>query len=226
MIKIENIDKSYAGTPVLRGVSLCLGPGERIVLSGASGTGKTTLLRIIAGLENPDAGRIEIDEQTVNAPNSLVPPHLRGIGVVFQQPALWPHMDVLANLAFVTRTKANAEQDARLSSLAKQCGISDLLTRQPSTLSAGQAHRVALARALAAEPRYLLMDEPTSNLDACAKADLNAVTLEFIAQTQAGLLYISHDAEDVTQIGGTHLQLINKAVEIDESRTVLSQSFG
>lgn len=211
MILVENIDKKFAGKPVLSGATLHLSRGERIVLSGPSGSGKTTLLRLIAGLEDPDAGRIEIDGVLVNAPDTRVPPNQRGIGVVFQQPALWSHMSVQANLDFVIKTPAATDRAALLTRVAALCGLTDLLTRKPDTLSAGQAHRVALARALASSPRYLLMDEPTSNLDAPARSGLNAVICAYVEETNAGLLYISHEASDISQIGGIHLRMTQAA---------------
>jgi iron(III) transport system ATP-binding protein len=213
MICAENLSKTFAAQPVLRGLNLVLQPGQKIVLSGASGSGKTTLLRLLAGLEVPDAGRIEIDGQLANAPEILLTPHRRGLGVVFQQPALWPHMSVRQNLEFVTPSQRDLRLGPGLSGLAAACGIEELLDRRPDALSGGQARRVALARALVAAPRYLLLDEPTSNLDQEARMGLNAVISEFVAETGAGLLYISHDESDVSQIDGHHVLLVGGSLK-------------
>lgn len=212
MIRAENIAKAFDGRPVLRGLGLSLERGQKIVLSGRSGSGKSTLLRLLAGLEAPDAGAVSIDGQPASTPQIVMPPHQRRLGVVFQQPALWPHMSVRRNLGFVMRHGDEAQRPTRLSALARACGIEDLLERYPDALSGGQARRVALARAMAAAPHYLLLDEPTSNLDAPARVVLNAAICDFVTETGAGLLYISHDASDVAQIGGTHMRMVDGAL--------------
>lgn len=207
MIRVENISKTFGENVVLSQVSLTISPAERLVLSGISGSGKTTLLRIITGLEEPDSGTVEIDNQPVSTPRIVVPPHQRGIGVVLQQAALWPHMTVAGNLNFVIGNLDKSTRKHRLDTVADLCKISELLPRMPDTLSTGQSRRVALARALIFEPRYLLMDEPTSNLDPEARTALNEVIVKYVTEKQTGLLYISHDATDIAQIGGRHISL-------------------
>jgi len=207
VIALENISKTFAGHTVFTDVSLLIAPGNPVVLSGPSGAGKSTLLRIIAGLDNPDSGRIQIDGITANSPDSLLAPHKRGIGVAFQKAALWPHMNVKQNLAFVVGGLNKPERLARMQYTTQLCAIEPLLHRFPDTLSAGQARRVALARVLIFQPRYMLLDEPTSNLDAKAREAVNEVILSYVTDKQAGLLYISHDEGDIAQIGGNRYVL-------------------
>ncbi|NEV61166.1 ATP-binding cassette domain-containing protein [Thiorhodococcus minor] len=209
-IAVVGICKRLDGRWVLDGASLHIGAGERCVLSGASGTGKTTLLRLIAGLEVPESGYIDIDGARVTGGEPFVAPHKRGLGVVLQQPTLWPSMTVAGNLAFVMGRARDRQQ--RILALAERIGFAELLGRRPQTLSAGQAQRVALGRALAAEPRYLLLDEPTSNLDAEARDQLNAVILDQVAEQGVGLLYISHDEISAAAIAGRRLLLSDRRI--------------
>jgi iron(III) transport system ATP-binding protein len=206
-LSVRKIDKSYGHQPVLRGVSFDIEPSAAVLLTGASGSGKTTLLRIMAGLEEPDSGEVVIDGSTATGPNTFLPPHERRIGMVFQQPALWPHLSVYRNLSFAMGRTSREERTKRIAALSGSCGIAELLDRQPASLSAGQAHRVALARAMACQPSYLLLDEPTSNLDSDARDQLNQALRAFVEHHQIGLLYVTHDPANITQIGGRHLHL-------------------
>ena len=136
---------------------------RRLVVLGPSGSGKTTLLRLIAGLESPDSGAILIDGQDTSG----IPPHRRDVAMVFQNPALYPHLSVFDNLAFGFRARgtARAERRRRVHTMASMLGLEKLLNRRPAELSGGERQRVALGRAVAREPRVLLLDEPFSNLD-------------------------------------------------------------
>jgi iron(III) transport system ATP-binding protein len=207
MIEIVGLSKSWGAQPVLRGVNLTIAPGEHVVLSGPSGGGKTTLLRIIAGLEMPDEGQITINGRTVTGDGPPVPPCDRHLGVVFQQYALWPNMTVRGNIAFACRRGNAAEKSALINKMAELCGVGDLLNRSPATLSGGQARRVALARAFASSPRYLLLDEPTSNLDDASRAALNEAVRAFAGEERSGVLFISHVKADIDEMAGTHLTL-------------------
>jgi iron(III) transport system ATP-binding protein len=207
MIEIVGLCKSWGSQPVLHGLNLTIAPGERVVLSGPSGCGKTTLLRIIAGLETPDEGSIAINGQVVTGDSPPVPPCRRHLGVVFQQAALWPNMTVRGNIAFACRRENAAQKRVLIDKITELCGVGDLLNRNPATLSGGQARRVALARAFASRPRYLLLDEPTSNLDDASRATLNAAVRAFVEEERSGVLYISHVKADIDEIAGTHVTL-------------------
>jgi iron(III) transport system ATP-binding protein len=208
MIRAEQLCRRYGGSLVLEGLSLQLRPGETLVVSGRSGAGKTTLLRLLAGLDRPDAGTIEIDGRAMAARTRLVPPHARGIAMVFQRPALWPHMSAARHLYFVARG-ARAARRRRTQDLLQRAGLLDLSARRPHELSEGQARRVALARALAATPRYLLLDEPLINLDAVARDTLLELLLSEAAALEAGILYVTHDDAEARRLGGTRAWLRN-----------------
>ncbi len=143
-------------------VSLSLGEGELMALLGPSGCGKTTTLRMIGGFETPDEGRITLAGRDI----THLPPEARGIGFVFQDYALFPHLDVLENVKFGLRGMNRAQADARAREMLRLVGLSDLERRRPHQLSGGQQQRVALARSLAVAPKLILLDEPFSNLDA------------------------------------------------------------
>ncbi len=171
-IRIEGISKHYMGAPALNDVSLTVHDKEFMVLLGPSGCGKTTLLRLIAGFEQPDAGAILIDGQDVTD----VPPGKRGLAMVFQSYALFPHLRVLDNIAFGLRMHrvAAADVQRRVAAAAELMQIGRLLDRYPMQLSGGQRQRVAVARALVMEPAVILMDEPLSNLDALLRLQMRA----------------------------------------------------
>jgi iron(III) transport system ATP-binding protein len=165
-VRLEDLWHRYqsgaADAWTLRGVDLELGSGELLGLLGPSGCGKTTLLRLIAGFEQPERGRIWIDAQEVAGPNRLLPPERRGVGMVFQDYALFPHLDAWANARFGLRRGQDPE---RVHWLLELLGLQGLERRFPHELSGGQRQRLALARALAPEPSVVLLDEPFSNLD-------------------------------------------------------------
>lgn len=207
MIVIDGISKYWGSQLVFSDLSLTITPGETVVLSGPSGSGKTTLLRILAGLEAPDAGGITIDGRVVNGDGEPVPPCERQLGVVFQQAALWPNMTVRKNIAFCSVHGTASQRGEHIAKAVELCGLGDLIDRMPATLSGGQSRRVALARALACRPRYLLLDEPASNLDDASRMSLNAAVRHFIAEEQCGVLYISHVKADIDEMASTHVML-------------------
>jgi iron(III) transport system ATP-binding protein len=193
------VTKRYGRRPVVDHVSLEIAAGEAVVILGPSGCGKTTLLRLVAGLDAPDEGEIGLDgRQVARAGHSLVPPHDRRIGFVFQDLALWPHLTVRGNLAFVTASVgiAKAVRDERIRHMLSLVRIDGLASRYPHQLSGGEQQRAALARALVGQPRLLLLDEPFSSLD----SDLRQALRTEIATLQRTLaltaLYVTHDRED------------------------------
>ncbi len=203
MITVEGIKKSYGNVKVIDDFSFKVNSPERLVLLGSSGCGKTTLLRLIAGLEVPDEGHIYIDEKLVSKPGWVMPPNQRGIGYVFQNPALWPHMTVRKNILFGLKSMEKKRAEERLNEVLEITGLLGLEHRYPDEISGGQAKRVALARTLAPKPRHLLMDEPLSNLNTELKQAIIPLIQDMIKQTGGSLIYVTHDLEEAKQISSS-----------------------
>jgi ABC-type sugar transport system ATPase subunit len=180
-------------------LSLTVGAGERVVLLGPSGCGKTTTLRLVAGLETPDAGRVRLD----GVDTTDWPPHRRDVALVFQDASLYPHLDVRGNLAFGPRLRKwkKKEIDDGVERVARRLGIADLLARKPEHLSGGERRRVALGRALVRRPRVLLLDEPLSGLDAPARLELRAELVRLHREEPAMTLHVTHDQEEALALG-------------------------
>jgi thiamine transport system ATP-binding protein len=191
MLEVEDVAVRFGDRAALAGASLRLDEGEVVGVLGPSGSGKSTLLRVIAGLQRPDSGRILLDGRDL-AP---VPPHRRGIGMVFQDHALFDHRDVRGNVAFGLRMRgdAPAEIDARVRELLRLVGLSGFEHRSVATLSGGEQQRVALARALAPEPRVLLLDEPLGSLDRRLRDRLLVDLETLFAELRVTALYVTHD---------------------------------
>ena len=198
-IRLEGVCKSYGGNTVLSDLSLDVRHGECFTLLGPSGCGKTVLLRLIAGFEKPDAGSIRIGDRRVSdaASSVNVPPNERGLGVVFQDYAVWPHMSVFDNIAYPLKlagVDGNALR-ARVMESVEQVNLGGLESRLPSQLSGGQQQRVALARALVAKPALLLLDEPLCNLDANLREEMRFEIKELQRNLGITILYVTHDQE-------------------------------
>ena len=194
LIRVNNINKSFGDKHVLKDVSLEIHKGELFVIVGYSGSGKSTLLRVLAGLELADSGEIYFEGREV----SRVPPQERRIGMVFQDYAIWPHMNVRKNIEFVLRNdKMNAGDRTKfVTELLEKVGLSEKIDSQPSELSGGQLQRVALARALAVRPNILLMDEPLSNLDRQVKKVLQLEILRITKELNVTTIFVTHDQEE------------------------------
>ena len=190
-ILIEGVTKSFAGTPVLRGVDLDVADGEFVVLVGPSGCGKSTLLRTIAGLERADAGTIGIGGRTVDD----LPPRERDIAMVFQSYALYPHMSVADNMSYSLRLRKRpaAEIGAAVERAAGTLGLGDHVARRPKALSGGQRQRVAMGRAIVRKPRAFLFDEPLSNLDARLRETMRTEVRDLHRNLGATSVYVTHD---------------------------------
>ena len=167
-IGIEHVTKRFGGVIAVRDLSLEIADHEFVTLLGPSGCGKTTLLRLIAGFMAPDQGVIRVGSAPLSTPGGVVPPERRGMGMVFQSYAVWPHRTVYQNVAFglEVRKVGRVETRTRVSRVLELVNLAGLEGRYPSQLSGGQQQRVALARSLVVEPGILLLDEPLSNLDA------------------------------------------------------------
>ncbi|MBO4852328.1 MAG: ABC transporter ATP-binding protein [Schwartzia sp.] len=199
IIRVENVSKGYPNHPVLQNLSLTLKKGECFTLLGPSGCGKTVLLRLLAGFESADAGKIYIGDTLVNDPEAkiAVPPENRGLGVVFQDYAVWPHMTVFENVAYPLKIadRPKDEINERVMRMIDIVGMKGLDKRLPSELSGGQQQRVALARALVADPALLLLDEPLSNLDANLREEMRFEIKELQKKLGVTVLYVTHDQE-------------------------------
>lgn len=194
VLELKGIEKSFGKTPVLRGISLKVKKGEFITFLGSSGCGKTTTLRIIAGLEMPDRGEVFINGVCVNR----LPPEKRSVNTVFQNYALFPHMNVTENIAYglkIKRTKKKEIQD-RVAEALELIQLSDYGKRMPSELSGGQKQRVAIARAIVNNPEVLLLDEPLGALDLQLRRQMQLELKKLQKQLGITFLYITHDQEE------------------------------
>lgn len=201
LLEMEGVGKRYAGTPVLAQVDFHLQAGEFVVLIGGSGSGKTTLLRLTGGLERADQGVIRLRSQVVDAPREGIwlPPERRRLGMVFQDYALWPHMSCLENVMAVLPAREPARKKAAMD-LLEQVGVAALAARRPQQLSGGQQQRVGIARALAARPDLLLLDEPLSGLDVDTREHLRLQIRSLTREYGAGALFVSHDPVDAWRL--------------------------
>jgi iron(III) transport system ATP-binding protein len=198
-VRIAGISKQFAGKNILSSLSLEIHDGECFTLLGPSGCGKTVLLRLIAGFETPDSGTIAIGGEAVAdaASGLLFPPDKRGLGMVFQDYAVWPHMSVFDNVAYPLKLAGTESAALRQRTLhaVELVGLSGLEERLPSQLSGGQQQRVALARALVSEPRLLLLDEPLNNLDANLREEMRFEIKALQQKLGITILYVTHDQE-------------------------------
>jgi ABC-type Fe3+/spermidine/putrescine transport system ATPase subunit len=195
-IEVDHVSKSFGERVAINQLSLHIEKSERLVLFGQSGCGKTTVLRLLAGLEIPEQGSIRIDGRVVaSSGKNLVPPEKRDLGMVFQDLALWPHMTVQQNLMFGlnARRVQKREADARVREMLQRVGLEHRNNAKPHELSGGEQQRVALARALVSRPSILLMDEPLSSLDDERKRTIASDLLGLQSQLGFTLIYVTHD---------------------------------
>jgi sn-glycerol 3-phosphate transport system ATP-binding protein len=210
-IELEAVAKSWGTTTALQSMNLRIEPGSFCVLLGPSGCGKSTTLRIIAGLESATSGRVLIDGQEV----TQLPPAQRGIAMVFQNYALFPHLSVAQNIGFglSVRKVPKAEAVQRVAQTADMLGLAHLLERKPSQLSGGQQQRVALGRALVAQARVCLMDEPLSNLDAQLRQEMRTELRELQQRLGLTVVYVTHDQTEAMSMADQVVLLHQGRVE-------------
>ena len=195
---VEGVNLSYGTTHVLKDINLEIKPGEFFAFLGPSGCGKTTLLRLIAGFNIAQTGRVLVGGEDIGA----LPPWKRDVGMVFQSYALWPHMTVAQNVAFglEERKIARSEVERRVKTALEVVGLSHLAQRRPSQLSGGQQQRVALARTIVIEPKVLLLDEPLSNLDARMRVDVRRELRDLQQRLGITTIFVTHDQEEANTI--------------------------
>lgn len=211
LLEVDRLRKSFphADGAAVERVSLSVGEGELLALLGPSGCGKTTTLRMIGGFEDPDEGSVTFEGRDI----THLAPEARGIGFVFQDYALFPHLSVLDNVTFGLRRLARDQRRQRAEQMLKLVGLSDLGQRKPHQLSGGQQQRVALARALAASPRLILLDEPFSNLDAKMRVETRQEVRKLLKSTGSAGILVTHDQEEA-------LALADRIAVMDRGRVV------
>ena len=215
-IRLEGVTKSFGGKSVILPTTLQIDSGSFTTLLGPSGCGKTTLLRMIAGLETPDAGAIYFDDQCVfSAEEQIdVPPEKRGLGFVFQDFALWPHMSVFENVAFGLRASGNTENlEQKVSSALQAVRLDALAGRYPHQLSGGQQQRVAFARAIVIEPKCILFDEPLSALDALLREEMRTELRELTTSLGITSDFVTHDQTEAMSMSDKIAVLSGGVVE-------------
>lgn len=202
VIHLQHVTRhpSTATHPIVHQLHLALYPNEILVLLGPSGSGKTTTLRLIAGLELPDAGEIYIRGVCVTNRQRPAPPEARRVGMVFQDYALFPHMTVADNVRFALHAYAKPQQQERIADVLQRVGLHGLAERFPHQLSGGQQQRVAIARALAPEPSVILFDEPFSNLDAAIRDHVRGELRDILRATNTAAIIVTHDQSEALAI--------------------------
>ncbi|MEP7011203.1 MAG: ABC transporter ATP-binding protein [Acidobacteriota bacterium] len=220
-LEIENLAKAFGGKPVLEGLTLGIEKGEILALLGPSGSGKTTALRLLAGFETPDRGRISVEGEDVTA----LPPARRNFGMVFQHYALFPHLTAGENVAFglESRKVTKPEIARRVAEALALVELPQLVGRKPGEMSGGQQQRVAVARALAPEPRVLLLDEPLSNLDPSLRERTRRELRSAIRRVGITTVLVTHEQEEAFHLGDRiaviadgHLHQVGRAEDLYE----------
>ena len=220
-IKLKHVTKRFGDNTILKDFSADFEDGKFVTLLGPSGCGKTTMLRMIAGFEKPSSGEILIDDMTVSGEEVFVPPERREIGMVFQSYAVWPHMNVFENVAYPLKIRKMNKNEIRnrVEETLKIVHMEEYAGRMPSELSGGQQQRVALGRALAAEPKVLLLDEPLSNLDARLREDMRFEIKDIQQRLKMTVVYVTHDQSEAMTMSDV-LYVINDGVTEQSGRPI------
>ncbi|UFU03855.1 ABC transporter ATP-binding protein [Ruania suaedae] len=231
-LTIENLSKGYPGAggtvPALEELSVCVDSGSTLAVLGPSGCGKSTLLRLIAGIEAPDAGRIVLGGRELSRLDLTVDADRRGINMVFQNYALWPHLrvrDIIGYGLLHGRHRTDrARREAKVAELVELLQLAGLEDRRPAEISGGQQQRVAIARALATEPDLLLFDEPLSNLDVQLRATMRTDLATLLRRLSTTAVYVTHDVTEALALADRILVLDHgRAVQLDTARAVFSR---
>ncbi len=211
LLSVEGLSAAWEREPVLRSVSFAVGTGELVVLLGPNGSGKTTLLRCLAGLEPLSGGRVRLEGRDLVG----LPPHRRGIALMFQEPALFPHRSVFENIAYapLLQRRPRKEVDNEVGDLVDLLHLGGLEDRDPGTLSGGERQKVALARTLAARPRVILLDEPFASIDVEGKAELRAEFRHALRASHTSAVHVTHDREEGFFLGDQVGLLFDGALE-------------
>lgn len=199
MIEIIGLSKKIGQQRVLENINLSAEEGSLLAVLGPSGSGKTSLLRLIAGFDRPSAGEIRLSGRTVSSPTILVPPAQRRLSMIFQSLALWPHLTVEGNIKFVMNGRTRGDRKRSREEIDRLLSLMHLeryRTRYPGELSGGERQRLAIARALASKPEYLLMDEPFTNLDDLLKEELLQMTLSLKKNSRLTIVYVTHNIDE------------------------------
>ncbi|MCJ2056947.1 ABC transporter ATP-binding protein [Methylobacterium sp. J-048] len=211
MLIVDDLSKTYAdGTQALSGISLSVRPGEIVALIGGSGCGKTTLLRLIAGLDHASRGTVQVDGETIREPHP-------NVGVVFQEARLLPWLNVAGNVGFGLAGLPRSERRARVARALERIGLAEHGGRWPRELSGGQQQRVAIARAFVTHPRVLLLDEPFSALDAFTRRDLHDQLLGLWGETKPTILLVTHDVGEAVTLADRVVVMRPRPGRLDET---------
>ena len=214
MLSIESLSKTYAdGTRALDGIDLTVRSAEIVALIGGSGCGKTTLLRLVAGLDRPSAGRIVLDGEAITRPHP-------GVGLVFQEPRLLPWLDVAGNVGFGIDGLPRRERAERVAHALERVGLAEHAGRWPRELSGGQQQRVSIARAFVASPRVLLLDEPFSALDAFTRKDLHSHLLALWEEVRPTVIIVTHDVGEAVALADRAIVMRPRPGRLDDTVTL------
>lgn len=213
LLEIRDIAKHYGSFQALSGISFDMREGEIISVLGPSGCGKSTLLQLVAGLSRPDGGEIRMNGQTIASRKAIVPPERRGVNMVFQDYALWPHMNVFDNIAYGLHRMNREDRQTRVAELLSLMQLNGLEKRLPPQLSGGQQQRVAIARALATRPKLMLLDEPLSNLDMRLRIEMRTEMAYLFRKLGMSVFHVTHDPEEAFAMADRLLILRSGAID-------------